>query len=253
MSWRAAALVAIMVCASGCGAAYSNKACNIAVNSFAAPYTEATTYIVLPLNQGVAPTDQEFRQYSAYLRKALDAHGYRSTESFEDARLAIFLGYGVGRPEGHLASYIMPPVGRTDVAPGATRSPISSHGSSRTAASRTLRFAESDVSSDPRSSDGETTFTRYAIVNAVDAEEYRTGRRFMRVWSTKIVSVGHTDDLRAMFPVILAGAWDLLGVNAERIVHRQVDLEGAHVVWIKGGPPGLSSRGAPKGEVNQPN
>lgn len=233
MWWKGAALTAVMACSVGCGASYSTKACNIAVNSFAGPYAEATTYIVLPLNQGVTVADGEFQEYSGYLRRALEAHGYRSAPSFDDAQLAIFLGYGVGRPEDHLSSYVMPASGRREMGPGRARSELHAYGSSRTAANRTPHFSESDVRGDPSSSDGDTTFTRYAIINAVDAQEYRVERRFMRVWSTKIVSVGHIDDLRAMFPVILAGAWDLLGVNSDRIVHRQVDVNGAHVLWIK--------------------
>lgn len=230
---RGAVLAAIVACAGGCGSAYSANACNIAVNSFAGPDAEATTYIVLPLNQGVSPTDGEFQEYSAYLRKALDAHGYRSVLSFEDAQLAVFLGYGIGRLEDHLSSYVMPAVGRMDVTPNTTHAQMSPYGSSRMAASRMLRFSATDLRGDPSSGDGEPTFTRYAIINAVDAEEYRAEQRFMRVWSTKIVSVGHSEDLHTMFPVILAGAWDLIGANADRIVHRQVDLTGAHVLWIK--------------------
>jgi len=233
MGWREAACVAVIGCAVGCQAAYSTKACNIAVNSFAGPYAEATTYIVLPLNQGVTPADAEFQEYSGYLRKALEAHGYRSASSFEDAELAVFLGYGIGRPEEHLSSYVMPTVGRSELAPPETRSQGGAYGARHTAASRTPRFSEFDLVGDPESPNGDATFTRYAIIHAVDAEEYRAERRFTRVWSTKIVSVGHTDDLHAMFPVILAGAWDLLGVNSQRIVHRQVDLNGARVHWIK--------------------
>lgn len=234
MSWRWAACVAMIGCLGGCQSAYSTKACNIAVNSFAAPYAEATTYIVLPLNQGVTAADGEFQAYSAYLRRALDAHGYRSVASFDEAELAVFLGYGIGRPEEHISSYVMPAVGQSQITPGAHRPSMSAYGSSQTAAvSRAVHFSESDLTGDPGSSSDEATFTRYAIIHAVDAEEYRADRRFMRVWSTKIVSVGHNDDLRAMFPVILAGAWDLIGVNSERIVHRQVDVNGSPVLWIK--------------------
>jgi hypothetical protein len=234
MSWRWAAQAAMIIGTLGCQASYSRQACNIAVNSFAAPYAEQpTTYIVLPMNQGVNAADPDFREYSALLERALDAHGYRQAASFEEAQLALFLGYGVGRPENHASSYIMPEWHQGSTSPLAAIPPSSPYSSIRIAASQSPRFSELDVSGDPAQSDGQPTYTRYAIINAVDAIEYRAEKRFIRVWSTKIVSVGHTEDLHAMFPVILAGAWDLLGVDSARIIHRQVAVNGSHVLWIK--------------------
>jgi hypothetical protein len=87
---------------------------------------------------------------------------------------------------------------------------------------------------------GPTSFTRYAVIHAVDAEEYRREQRQVRVWSTRIVSVGDSGDLRAMFPVILAGAWDLLGADSADVVRRRVQLNDADVLWLKT-PPSLSS------------
>jgi hypothetical protein len=188
------------------------------VHSVADPYAEtAQAYLVLPLNRGVKNTDLEFVEYSGYLSKALDALGYHHASSWQDAELVVFLGYGIGRPEDHLESYDLP-------------------ASEQTGTEYRPRV------------EGQTSFTRYAIINAVDAKEYKAGRRLLRVWSTKIVSVGDTGDLRAMFPVIVAGAWDLLGVDSGNVVRRRVELNGAEVLWIKN----LSQLSARTGEMRMP-
>jgi hypothetical protein len=198
------------------GCAHSTRTCKIAVNSFANPYAETTlAYLVLPLNEGVQPNDLEFQEYSRYLGKALDARGYRAARSFEEAQVAVFLGYGIGPPEKHVANYHAPVAG--PIPAGSTVA---------------IPMGTSDLA-DTASTDVHTKFTRYAIINAIDFAEYKAERRLVRVWSTKIVSIGNTGDLRAMFPVILAGAWDLLGVNRRRVIYRQVELNGEQVLWMK--------------------
>jgi hypothetical protein len=211
----------------GCAHPATTKTCDVTASAFAAPYSEASvSYVVFPLNQGVDPKDPEFLEYKSYLTRALTARGYHAAESLESAELAVFLGYGVGSPDRHESSYHMlfaehgltPPDAATE----------NHHG--RKAA--VLASSRDDEASSPPS-DGAPPFTRYAIINAVDVPQYLLERRLTRVWSTRIVSIGHTADLRAMFPVILAGAWDLLGTNSRGPVRRRLEVNGAEVLWLK--------------------
>lgn len=229
----------------GCAHPATTKTCNVAVSSFASPYSEASlTYVVFPLNQGVDPSDPEFLEYKSYLTRALDARGYRAATSLESAELAVFLGYGIGSPDRHASSYDMLFAARGLVPPGAT----TENRHARIAAVAALASNRDDVASSRPPSDGAPPFTRYAIINAVDVPQYLLERRLTRVWSTKIVSIGHTADLRAMFPVILAGAWDLLGTNSQGTVRRQLEVNGAEVLWMKS-VRGLSSDESDRAKV----
>jgi hypothetical protein len=214
MRFGGAVLGGILIFFAGC--MHSTKTCSIAVNSFANPYAKTSlAYLVLPLNQGAHANDADFQEYSRYLGKALEARGYRAAHSFEEAQVAVFLGYGVGPPEKYVANYNVPVAGKVDDIPRNMATLNDAFGSDATVPA-----------------DAHTKFTRYAIINAIDVAEYKAERRLVRVWSTRIVSVGNTGDLHAMFPVILAGAWDLLGANSGD-VYRQVELNGEQVLWMK--------------------
>jgi len=214
----------------GCAHQDTTKTCNVAVSAFAAPYSEASvSYVVFPLNQGVDPSDPEFLEYRSYLTQALTARGYHPAKSLESAQLAVFLGYGVGSPDRHQSSYQLL-FAEHGLAPAPATGAARENGHGRKAPVLASRRDDEDSSRPPN--DGDPPFTRYAIINAVDVPEYLLERRLTRVWSTKIVSIGHSSDLRAMFPVILAGAWDLLGTNSPGTVRRKLDVNGAEVLWL---------------------
>src|SRR5260221_3795280 len=65
--------------------------CSVSVNSFAASNASAyQTYIVLPLNPSVQETDLQFQEFNTYVRRTLDARGFRPARSFDDAQIAVF-------------------------------------------------------------------------------------------------------------------------------------------------------------------
>jgi hypothetical protein len=207
----AAIFFVVCLLLAGCAASRAANRCVLSVNTFAGPDAQwSLGYVVLPLNPAVQATDKDFVEYSAYLKRALDARGYHAA-TLENADIAVFLGYGVGRPEDHISFYRLPE-DRSPPDPSSIPMPPNAQ---------------------PPAPDGDGLFTRFAIINAVDVVQYRTENRLFRVWSTKIVSVGESSDLRAMFPIILAGAWDLLGKGSPEMVRREVDVDGREVRWMK--------------------
>jgi hypothetical protein len=140
----------------------------------------------------------------------------------------------VGQPEEHVRSYDVPVYGQTGVAESRTTTQLQMHGSSGTATSSTTYTPQFGVTGYRTKVDTYTTFTRYVIVNAIDAAKFQgEDQQLVQLWKTTIVSTGGSGDLRRMLPIILVGAWNLIGVDSGRTVRRVLPQEGPAVRWIK--------------------
>src|SRR4051794_7458706 len=130
-----AGIVAVVLAMTGCTPAIT---CSVSVNSFAGPNASVLrTYVIIPLNPKVQDTDLEFQEYSTYVRRVLDAHGFRPARSFQDAQIAVFVGYGIGDPQLHARSYDVPVWGQTGVAASTTTSQVNTYGNYGTVTSNT--------------------------------------------------------------------------------------------------------------------
>lgn len=70
--------------------------------------TGKKSYILLPSNKNTTPGDLQFKEFAAYVHRALLAQGFTQVESLEKADIAIFLAYGIGDPQEHSYSYALP-------------------------------------------------------------------------------------------------------------------------------------------------
>jgi hypothetical protein len=235
--WSKAAFGCLVICLrSLVGCVPHTKPVNISVNAFAAPQaTSYRRYIVLPMNDGVQESDLEFREFCIYLHRLLQARGFQPAKSPDEAELAIFFGYGIGDPQERSYSYNVPVWGQTGVASSTTVGQVTASGDNATFTSQTSNTPQYGVTGYRTEKGSVTTFTRYAMVNAVDVERYRQEQRVVEVWTTKITSTGVSGDLRTVLPVMLAGARDFVGVSSGSMVQRQIDLDGPEVLWMKGG------------------
>ncbi len=206
----------------------------LSVNSFAGPNALAyRSYVLLPLQGGVQPTDLEFQEYSGYVATALAARGFRPAPSLDDAQVVVFLDYGMGEPREHSYTYDLPIWGQTGVKSSQTTSDVSAVGNTATIQSKTTYKPEYGVTGYTTYSASYTTFTGFALLSAVDVGRYKADRQIVEVWKTRIACVGKNGDLRGVFPAMIGGAWDLFAKSTGRIVERSVSDSSREVVWIR--------------------
>ena len=56
-------------------------------------------YILLPGLKNIKENDLQYREYSEYVKRALNIAGYKQANDSEEADIAILLAYGIGDPE----------------------------------------------------------------------------------------------------------------------------------------------------------
>jgi hypothetical protein len=177
------------------------KSAQVTVSSFArSDGVSRRSYVLVPADTSANQSELEFRTYSRYLQKLLDARGYHPAASLAEAELVISLDY---RVEG--------PVERVYVDPYWVR--------------QRSGILGPNYELSPH-------YTRRVVVRACDAARYRKDGQLDELWSANMMSVGRSNDLRSLMPVILLAAWDLYGVDSRQSSSRSVDINGSGMQWL---------------------
>ncbi|NLD36068.1 MAG: hypothetical protein GX654_04285 [Desulfatiglans sp.] len=211
---------------------------SIAVDSLAASGADSKkTYLLLPGNQGVTEADLQFKEYAEYLKRVLNKKGYVYTESKDDADVAIYLAYGMGDPETHLYSYDMPVWGRTGYYASRTRvaeTTTDGKTSYRTYTTYTPSYGFIGYNS---YIDSVTTYMRFAVITAYDYSQFKKDETEVQLWKTTVSSTGTTDDLRRIFPMLMAASIPYLATDTGRKVYMTMYETDPVVQEIKRGTP----------------
>lgn len=222
---------------AACGHRSDPRMCNLRVNSFAMSHALSyRTYVLLPANQRVPPTDLEFQEYAWYVHRALMARNLAPARTPNEAQLAIFMDYGVGAPRESLQTYNIPVWGQTGVSASRTSGTVSTYGSQSYVNASTTYTPQYGVTGYRTHVESQTIFPRFATFSAVDLVAYRTTGQSVEVWKTQITSTGMSDDLRAVFPLMVAGSFDLFAVGSPGQVVRTISEDSPLSVWIRPSP-----------------
>lgn len=166
---------------------------NVKVSGLKDPQAPVKTSYVLRPTKNVRDTDLEFREFSAYTVRALVARGFVQTDD-KTAEVVIFLDYGVGPP--------------------------------KTTYSVTGGFGGPEL-------DADTSFFRWARLEAVDAPAYFNAQKVVELWRTTMMSEGTTGDLRRVFPILIAAGEKYFGVDTGRAVLRVMTDDDAEVLAVR--------------------
>lgn len=204
------------------------------------------TYVLAPGREGVDPSDPLFKEFAAYVTRALTAKGYASTDDPRTADLAILLSYGIGQPTPPDMHVLID--GQTDPTNGSrwrsvegvtaamvkdwetstSAVPLGTMSAGAVDGARVEAYGTVDRAS-PISQYG-----RWAEVLAIDAHEYARARAITEVWKTTITSRGSSDNLRQVFPIMIAGAAPYLGADTKGRVSVDLTPESDQVAAILG-------------------
>jgi hypothetical protein len=183
------------------------------------------TYVLFPGDE----RDPQFKEFAAYVDRALTARGYAPSVDPTTADLVILVSYGIGQPtprDMHVPMYA-----QTERSNGwelrQNREMTTSDGTF----DMPLTAIYGDVYTGivPVSQYG-----RWADVVAFDAQEYARTQTTAPVWKTTITSRGSSNDLRQVFPIMIAGAAPLLGADTNGPVSIDLTLESPQVRAILG-------------------
>jgi hypothetical protein len=196
-------------------------------------------YIILSGLKDVNINDLQFKEFSTYVNRALESKGYEIAKNINDADIVITLIYRIGEPKEHQVSFVRPIYGQTGVSSATTHGAIGpSYGAGmfhNTQYSSTTTYTPSFgvVGAVPRTINI-VTYTRYVSMRAYDVKLFREEKPENELWRTEIVSTGPSDDLRLVFPVMIAAATPYLGENTGKKVEVQLYEDSKEVLKIKG-------------------
>lgn len=211
----------------------------VRINSFASPEAPRyRTYFLLPASQKILASDLEFREYGWYVHRALMARGLQPAATLDEAELAVFVDYGVGEPHEHIETYDIPMWGQTGIASTTTTGTISTFGNQSQIRTSTSYTPQYGITGYRTKVETYTLFPRFALFSAVDLRVYRSTRQIVEIWKTQLTSIGVSDDLRTVFPIMVAAAVDLFGVSSGRTIERDLYDNSPQVVWLRTPPSG---------------
>lgn len=210
---------------------------NVSVDSISAPGVgDKTAYVLLPGLKDVNEGDLQYQEYASYVDRVLQSNGYTKAPSFQEADIAIFLGYGIGDPETHQYTYSLPTWGQTGIASSNTYGAVSTYKNTKTYSGTTTYTPTYGVTGSTTHIGSYTTFFRYMFLDAFDLEEYRTTKKEKQIWKTTVTSTGSSDDLRRVFPVLVAASKPHIGTNTGKKVTVILKEADQRVAEVKGEP-----------------
>lgn len=194
----------------------------VAVDSLASPdVPSGRTYILLPGNEGVTPADLQFQEYAEYLKRVLNKKGYTFTDSAEEADTAVFLSYGIGDPETYHYSYNFPVLGERGVYSHTyiTKTTKGDRTTYNRITTYTPRYGIWGYGTYIGSG---FLYNRFALITAYDYEHYKKEEKEVQFWKTTVTSTGTSDDLRRVFPVLMAASVPYLGTNTGHKIYIRI-------------------------------
>lgn len=191
------------------------------------------SYILLPGLKNMEPTDLQFKEYAIYIEKALTSRGFVKANGLEDASIAIFLVYGIGNPQENIYSYSLPIWGQTGVSSADTFGHINTFGNTTTYSGTTIYTPTYGITGYMPIVNSYTTYFRFLMLDAVDLDEYKQSQKITQLWQTTVTSAGSSDDLRFVFPILVAASKPYIGTNTGKKVEISLTENDESVVEIK--------------------
>lgn len=233
---RALLFIFLATALAGC-ATVKQPTFNVAVDSLASSEAlSKKTYILIPGNEGVTWDDLQFQEYAGYLMRVLNAKGYISAKSPEDADLAIILSYGIGDPQTHQYSYSLPTWGQTGVSSANTYGTATTYGNTASVNATTTYTPTYGVTGYNTYTGTATTYFRYALITGYDFEKYKEANKQVKLWQTTVTSTGSSGDLRRVFPVLVGASAPYLATDTGQKINVSLQETDKVVKAVKGLP-----------------
>jgi hypothetical protein len=125
------------------------------------------------------------------------------------------LGYGIGEPKQHIASYSLPSFGQIGVASSSTFGTVSSYGTVSATTTYTPSYGVTGSTSHAFSYD---TYDRWLRLSAIDAAHLKSSGVVESLWRTDVKSTGSSGDLREIFPIMVFAASPYIGNDTGKAV-----------------------------------
>ena len=228
-------LIALLACALLSGCATGQIGCTVGVSSITngEKIISGKTCAIISGMKDINKDDLQYKEFERYIAKALTKKGYAITDNINEADIVVFLTYGIGDPQKHVFSYAVPVFGQTGVSSSQTFGTVQGFGNMATYSGNTTYTPSYGVVGATPMVGEETLYTRYIRLDAFDMKAFRESKKEKRLWTTDMVSTGSSDDLRGVFPVMIAASEQYIGENTQEKKRILITLNDKRVLEIK--------------------
>lgn len=208
---------------------------DVRVDSILSPAkVRGNTYVIFPGMKDVAPNDLQFVEFSNYVKKALSSRGFQEATSFQNGDVAIFLRYGIGKPESIPYSFSVPVYGQ--VGGGTSTFNASTYGSGG------FSSMTGTISSLPhlgvvgmQSFSGvHVRYLRFMTLEGIDVKRFQKTNKVFPLWKTTVTSAGKSGDLRRVFPILVGASLPYIGTNTGKQIDINISEKDQKVKFVKG-------------------
>lgn len=193
------------------------------------------TFVLIPANQNVDVRDLEYREFSVYVKNALSEMGWQLVDDPQQADVLIGIGYGIGPPEKHVTTNLIPLIGQTGYSSATTTGGVSTFGNTATYSGTTNYTPTYGVTGYATKVTESTTYTRYMLLDAYDLRAFYKTKQLVPLWRTTVVSVGPTDDLRLIVPGLVTAGLNYYGQDTAGKQTVELNLSSIEVYQIRTG------------------
>ncbi len=191
------------------------------------------SYRLVPAVEGIDESDLYFREYARYVDKALRAKGYGMAGEGEEPDILVFVGYGIGNPEVHERTTTEPVWGQTGFETVTTQEITENADGTKTQSEKTESVPSYGIVGYTTETETYTIYIKYIVLNAVDYAAYRDGKRTVQLWKTTITTRGVSDDLRKLFPIMIAASFDYIGTDTGEKIEIEIGEEDERIQALR--------------------
>lgn len=205
---------------------------NVNISSLADQSTNTNrTYTIIPLDESIPNTDLQFRKYSNYLKKSIPPSAGAYVDSSMNPDIVVLLGYGIGDPSDQVSSYSIPQFGQSGISSAQTYGTVTSFGNTGTYSGTTNYTPTYGITGYTTHLSSSRTYQRHISLFAYDITVDSAEPK--QVWQTVITSRGTNNDLRRVFPAMLAAANPLIASNTGGSVSVDIKENDERIVSLK--------------------
>lgn len=208
---------------------------NATVDAIAAP--EAPTlrrYFLTPGNEGVNEGDLQYREFAAYVDRAMAYRGFTKVIDPKAADIAVVLQYGIGDARTVVRTYNLPIFGQTGVSSSRTTGSLSpGYGGSANYNATTYNTPTYGITGTMQRQVEETTYSRFMMLSAYDWQEFGRTQKESQVWKISVNSVGPSGDLRMIFPLMLGATLPGIGKSSTGMLVGHIGDQDDNVYIVK--------------------
>jgi hypothetical protein len=162
-------------------------------------------------DETISKNDLKNIEFEGHIKKMLEAKGYTFTSDHDKAEVVIFYEYGISDPREYTSQRTVPVWGQTGIAYSTTTQRTNVFGNT---VYETRNMPSRGIVGSNVITNTEIKYLRWTNINAFDADFYRQTGEDKMLWVIEITSEGSKDDLRDVFPYMMAVADGYVGKNS---------------------------------------